>query len=186
MILRAHTWPTNAHLMADVAALGYVTGTVFDATYGLGNFWTEYRPDLLVTNDLYTPADFALDFTKTGFLDGMFSTVVFDPPYKLNGTPSEADVPYGVHFPTRWQDRMDLIARGTEECARITNTFLLVKCMDQVCSGAMRWQTDLVTEAANITKVDRFDFLSSPRPQPGTRRQVHAASNYSTLLVFAR
>lgn len=189
MILSTDTWPSNAHLIAAVAALGYIPSPVLDATYGLGNFWTEWKPDVLRTNDLYTPAEYDYDFTVLPFVRREFATVVFDPPYKLNGTPSKPDEPYGAHRVEKWQDRMRLIADGTAECARVADQFLLVKCMDQVSSGAVRWQTDVVTYAAGragMGKVDQFNLLSTPRPQPKGRRQVHAARNYSTLLVFQR
>ena len=41
-----HDWPTNGHLIADVAHLGYISDkdSVLDPTYGLGVSWTQYRP----------------------------------------------------------------------------------------------------------------------------------------------
>lgn len=43
---------TNAELMADCAALGYLDGHVLDATYGLGNFWTTFAPAQFTACDL--------------------------------------------------------------------------------------------------------------------------------------
>ena len=34
-----HNWPTNAHLIEDVHALGYIEGRVFDATPGDEGLW---------------------------------------------------------------------------------------------------------------------------------------------------
>jgi hypothetical protein len=53
----------------------------------------------------------------------------------------------------------------------------------------MRFQTiEMASHAATVglRLVDRFDLLGHIRPQPPGRRQVHARSNYSTLLVFRK
>ena len=193
-ILAAQRWTSNAEMIADVAKLGYLEGLVLDCTYGMGTFWQVWCPDLLVGTDL-DPAKspdsaYGVDFTSTHFNDGAFESVVFDPPYKLNGTPDpNVDTRYGVHIPSRWQARHQLIRDGISECARITNHYVLLKCMDQVVSGKKRWQTiEFTNHAATVglDLVDRFDFLVTPRPQPEGRRQVHAQQNYSTLLVFSK
>lgn len=190
------TWATNAELIADVATLGWLAGdlSVLDATYGLGRFWTKYRPPLLTGVDLNarkSPSGESVDFRHLPFADRSFDVVVFDPPYKLNGTPSleDFDDGYGVDEPSCWQDRMGLIADGTRECSRVARKHLLVKCQDQVVSGKMRWQTDVVTAVAydaGFRKADRFDLRSKGIPQPAGRRQVHARHSASQLLVFTR
>lgn len=194
-VLAFGDWPTNAEMIEDCARLGYLRSDwkTLDPTYGLGTFWKRWRPTDLVMCDLMeakSPIGYSVDFTALPFADRSFDCVVFDPPYKLNGTPDEAvDARYGVHVPTRWQDRMVLIRRGIEECARVLGDgYLLLKCQDQVCSGRKRWQTDEFTKHADLCglgKVDRLD-LDSYRPQPNGRRQVHARTNTSTLLVFKR
>jgi hypothetical protein len=193
-VLSIDKWPTNGHLIADMARLGYINGTVLDPTYGKGRFWSEHRPDHLIASDLVadrSPIGHGVDFTKLPYPEGTFDTVVFDPPYKLNGTPDLAmDEAYGTDVPTRWQDRMTLIADGLTECARVLRFggHLLVKCQDQVCSGHIRWQTDMVTDhlaERECFKIDRFDILSY-RPQPPGRKQVHGRRNSSTLLVFVK
>lgn len=191
-ILAAHAWPTNAHLIEDVAALGHLRAewSTLDPTYGLGVFWKRWRPEALTCHDL-DPAEAPhgpADFRALPYRADAFDAVVFDPPYKLNGTPSDAEERYGTHKATRWQDRMALIERGVQECARVVKPggYLLVKCQDQVCSGKVRWQTDLVTNALELygwEKVDRMDLLSY-RPQPAGTSQVHARRNSSQLLVF--
>lgn len=195
-------WASNAEMIEDCARLGYLRKTdyVLDATYGQGTFWKRWSPNQLLANDLYvtpkTKIGNVVGFRRFDFTafpenwERSFDCVVFDPPYKLNGTPDVGiDQRYGVHEPTRWQDRMALIRRGIEECARVLGKgYLLVKCQDQVCSGKVRWQTDEFTDHAKrcgLGKVDRFDFPSY-RPQPNGRRQVHARRNNSTLLVFKR
>ncbi len=193
--MRAHRWGTNAAMIAEaVVPLGYVSGEVFDATFGIsGGFWKEYHPGLrLTTNDLNAPADYNEDFRAFSFDDRSSETVVFDPPYKLNGTPAMGDMDsrFGTadeHGKLNREGKLAMIRDGAIECWRITDRWLLVKCMDQVEGGKMRWQTHMIhnaLEPLGARLVDRFDFLTTPRPQPGDRRQLTARSNYSTLMVF--
>ena len=187
-----HAWPTNGDLIADVAKLYDFGKSVLDATYGRGRFWTKYRPVGLVGNDIdpASPADFHFDFRDLPWGDETFDTVVFDPPYKLAGTPAlgEFDRRYGLNRPQRWQDRFQLIVDGARECSRVARNLLLVKCQDQVVAGKVRWQTLAVIEAVadRMELADRFDMLGGSRPQPGNRPQRHARGRGSTLLVFRR
>lgn len=98
-VLAAQRWQTNAHLLADAARLGYLDGRVLDATYGPhGGFWKVWRPDDLTTSDRYAAAHVAADFRVLPFRDQAFDAVVFDPPYKLSGTPAlgQFDERYGI------------------------------------------------------------------------------------------
>lgn len=176
-----------------VRPLGYIEGLTLDATYGeAGGFWKEYRHPHLVTNDLNAEGcDFKEDFRDLPFRDREFTTVVYDPPYKLNGTPAmgEMDQRFGVGEYMTLDEKLTMIWLGAIECWRVTDKWLLVKCMDQVVSGATCWQTIRITnllEPMGARLKDRFDLLTTPRPQPGNRGQKHARSNYSTLLVFVR
>ncbi len=55
--------------------------------------------------------------------------IVFDPLYKLNGTPTdEVDERHGVHVLSGWKDRMRLIAHSIAECCRVTRRHLLARC----------------------------------------------------------
>ena len=193
------TWKTNGHLIADVARLGYIGRRVLDPTYGLGTWWTVWQPERLEASDLHaytrtfstTPTVWKRDFTDLPpQWEDRFDTVAFDPPYKLNGTPSQPDVRYGVGEPSAWQDRHALIRWGIRECVRVVTPggTLLLKCQDQVCSGKVRWQTREFAdyaEAFGTELVDRFDMVSY-RAQPSGRRQVHARRNHSTLLIFRK
>lgn len=189
---------TNADLILDAHRLKYLRNddVIFDATYGRGVMWQRWRPlrGALIANDLWTEAACGLhhDFRwLVGCPTENFDAVVFDPPYKLNGTPAMGgmDERYGVASYTRWQDRYALIEDGLVECARVCKRHLLVKCMDQVVSGKVRWQTiDFTNHVHAYTGMRLVDQLHLPgmREQPAGRRQVHARRNYSTLLVFAR
>ena len=197
-ILTATAWPTNAELIEDVARLGYLSGQILDCTYGYGTFWKNWRPaeDRFVACDIdeaKSPLGVSINFCKLPFNSERFDSVVFDPPYKMNGTsrPEDraADERYGVHIPARWQDRMQLICDGLIECMRVSRRYVLAKCMDQVVSGRKVWQTATLYQTAwnyHYRLVDRFDMLVTPRPQPEGRRQVHTQAIYSTLLVFER
>lgn len=190
------SWATNAELIVDVVRLGYLRPewVTWDATFGEGTFWRLWRPDSLIGTDL-DPAKSdkilgPVDFTNAPWKDRSFDCVVLDAPYKLNGKPDPVvDTRYGVHERRSRDQRLTLLVDGVAECARVVDEgFLLVKCMDQVEGGKVRWQTDLVTEkakACGLGKVDRFD-IASYRPQPSGRSQIHARRNASTLLVFKR
>lgn len=193
IIYTATEWPTNSHLIADCAKLGYLRPSwlTLDSTYGLGNFWNKWRPEYLVGLDMYTPATVTADFTQLPFADKSFQAVVFDAPYKLNGTSYEkSDIRYGVDKPATWQQRLQLMLAGMVECNRVLarKGFLLFKCQDQVAWGKKRWQTDMFSNEGylmGLEKVDRFDFLNDPRSQ-GDRVQRRSRANYSTLLVFCK
>lgn len=193
-ILTATAWPTNAHLIEDVAKFGYLDGRVADVTFGYGTFWKRWQPADFTASDIdeaKSPVGYSVDFTKLpdGW-HGTFDAIVLDPPYKLNGrSTDEVDERYGVHVYASWKDRYQLIYIGLKECAAATRRYLLLKCMDQVVSGAKRWQTidfTIFARGCGLELVDRFDMLVNPRPQPPGRRQLHAQTNYSTLLVFEK
>jgi len=194
-VMAVHDWPSNAELIADCARLGYLheDWLTLDPTYGMGTFWKVFRPRSLVAHDI-DPAkapDGALDVTYMAERHAAetFDAVVFDPPYKLNGTPTDT-ARYGVHVARTWAERKDLMGMGFFECVVVLKSggYLLVKCQNQVCSGKVRWQTDWYARwarAAGLEKVDELHMLSY-RPQPSGRRQVHARRNHSTMLVFRK
>lgn len=190
-VMAAHQWNTNAAMIVDVARLHYLDGTVLDLTYGQhGGFWSDHRPPGLVTNDLHHPADHAWDYRAVPLPDGSFRSVVLDAPYRLGGTPDRPDDSrYGCEAYVGRDARLADIRAGALEAYRLAEVYALIKVMDAVEGGKVRWQTDLVTAAiasAGGVKVDRFDFLKPPRPQPPGRSQKRARRNYSTLLIFGK
>lgn len=194
-VLASHAWKTNGHLIRDVARLGYLDGTVLDITYGEhGGFWKQWQPDDLVAGDLVTewsPLGRSIDFRRLPMTSRSFDVVVFDPPYKLNGTPDPAiDRRYGVHLRGNREARLGRIVLGVDEACRVARHRVLVKVMDQVEGSRIRWQTRLVTdraEAAGYELIDRFDMTGHHRPQPMEGRQQRTAHGRpSTLLVFRR
>jgi hypothetical protein len=183
---------TNAQLMLDCRTLGYLSDemTILDPTYGQGRFWSKWRPDGLVMSDGDPGAGVTvIDFTKLPFSDSSFDAVVFDPPYKLNGTSAHpSDEGYGVGGPySTVEGRIGLILDGCAQAARVASTWVLVKCQDQTVSGRKVWQTDRVTEHMSFLgweKEARLEVYGHiPQPMEGrTQRTPHSVS--SQLLVF--
>ena len=186
-------WSTNADMIADLSLLGWFDGPTLDMTYGCGNFWSKYRPDHLTTNDLNpTKGEVSFDWTKPEFpvmVGRLFETVVFDPPYKTQGTPK----------PTR-QDRYGLntaytaaelktsietgIVNGTQ-CVAVGGLFM-VKCQAQQTSGWYFDQPNFVhqlVEAAGF-KQQAVTYLQN-RP-PSQRSQKTPRNNLSQLVIFRR
>lgn len=114
-IMAISEWPTNGHLIADCARLGYLQADkpTLDPTYGLGIFWSVWRPAELTASDLdpaKSPSGVGVDARHLPYADRSFFQVVIDGPYKLNGTPSAGiDERYGVHESTHWRDRQELL-----------------------------------------------------------------------------
>lgn len=186
-------WTDNAALFAQVAALGYLPEPVLDLTYNEGKFWTQYRPERFVTNDLdpQFDTDHHEDFRATKFGDGEFASVVFDPPYKLSGTNQlgEFDRQYGTVETRTRLTILGLYAGGIAEAARVTTDFVLVKCMDQVSSGALRKQTAAVFDLARVmelTQAGEFWIEGDGPPQDPERGQQHERHTRSTLMVFGK
>lgn len=192
---------SNAQLIADLATLGWLRDTdeILDPTFGAGKWWVHWKPwqGEVVTSDANPRWDFVLplNFLNLPFDDRRFDVVAFDPPYKLNGTPGKTgpaslDKAYGVdgeeYFD--WKERYQICCDGAQECARVAKRILLVKCMDQVCSGAVRWQSRDFADAAMQCGFRLADMLHvrGYRPQPKGRSQVHARRDYSTMLVLER
>jgi hypothetical protein len=169
-------WPSNAELIADAAALGYIEGDVLDTTYGEGVFWKVFTPERLVRSDRFkATGDLRADATMLPFRDRSFRTVVVDLPYKLSGTPrlGVTDYRYGTDRRTTRDDVRDVLVRAAVEGYRVTRRWLLVKVQDQVEGGQMRWQTDWIKEGLDplgARKVDRFDYPTKGIPQPSTRK----------------
>jgi len=185
-------WKSNADLIADVAALGWLNGRVLDLTHGEGVFWRRWQPDHLTTNDLHKPADHNHDARHPLPPDwvGAYDAVVFDPPYKLNGTPTDDDR-YGVDRKATMDERIDLITVGSARAAEAVagGGWLHIKVQSQISGGRYR---DQVGHVAGLFSDGAFRlravwyFVSRPRPQPAGRRQVNPRNNVSQLLSFNR
>lgn len=181
----------NSQLMADCAKLGYLSGEILDLTYGKGNFWSLLPDTRVHSNDLadWIDTDYSEDFTSTSFAGNSFDTVVFDPPYRLGGTPTTPDFDdaYGINEYRTKADVKALIEQGTREACRIAGKFALVKVQDHVSSGVLQPQTTWVINAAppDAVLVDTLHVIGG-RAQPAGTSQKRARHGYSTLLVFTK
>ena len=186
-------WNTNADMIADVAQLGFFHGDVLDLTFGMGGFWKVWRPVALETNDNgdeKTEASWNEDFRATHWNSRSFGTVVFDPPYKMQGKPSSPDMDrrFGTEKRRTRNEILTLLVGGVAEAARLSDEILMVKCMDQVNAGKVRWMTDVATDVARaceFRKITQFIFQGG-RAQPDGTTQKHPRNAHSTLLVFGR
>ncbi|HYF45463.1 MAG TPA: hypothetical protein VD926_04585 [Acidimicrobiales bacterium] len=202
-VLAAHTWPSNAELIADVAEL-YLDRDMLalDPTYGRGVWWQRWRPHHLIARSRDDDPDF--DFRNLPYEDGLFELAAFDPPYVSVGGRRTTGIEemhdrYGLtDAPTSPRALQAHNNLGLSEVWRVLTPggFALVKVQDYISSGRL-WEGTRFTgnHAAMVgfETVDRFEHVSpSPRPQPsknpdGTpRRQVHARRNLSTLLVLRK
>jgi len=195
---------TNAPLIADVARL-YIpdNALVLDPTYGEGTWWKVYRPTNLVTK--HRPSD-GSDFRALPESDDTYDVTAYDPPYVCPGGRKTSTLAgfhdrYGMaegHADPMFSTPAELqaiINDGLTEMVRITKPrgLILVKCQDYIWSGKLWVGTHhTLTHAIDLgcELVDRFEMITSPRPQPTTnrdgseRRQVHARRNLSTLFVL--
>lgn len=189
----------NGPLIAQVATLWIREGdTVLDVTYGKGNFWTVYRPGILVAHDLELDG---VDFRSLPEPDASIDVVVFDPPYIPQGGRESSTVPdfidrYGLREGPRSQlDLEAMNGAGIQEAARVLkpNGRLLVKCADYVNGGQFRMGRHamvMAALAAGLVQVDEFVHHSGTGPQPKTNRdgssrgQFHSRRAHSFLCVF--
>lgn len=180
---------SNAELIAQCAELGYLRKDIItlDPTYGKGRFWTKWCPDKLIGTDLDPDRSLwhlgGVNFTKleATFEYTRFEQIVFDPPYKLNGTstgkgPSASDVDYAVTEYKSWRAKHDLIQAGISSCAAVAadDCTLLIKCQDQVCCGEVRWQTHEFARHAAVVGFRLVDMLHlrGGRKQPEGRTKT--------------
>jgi hypothetical protein len=184
-VLAADTWNTNADLIADaVVPLGYLrpTDRVLDPTYGLGLWWTRWRPDDLWGTDrnpeLSPTVPRGIDFTRMPpSWANHFDAVAFDPPYVSKGGRETSgiramDDRYGQHdaAPTPAAAQA-VINAGLSECQRVVKPggIVLVKCQDYVSSGKLYLGSHLTLDhglTLNLKVRDIFRHVSGVRPQP--------------------
>lgn len=191
-VMAAKAWTTNAHLILDVATLGYLNtdDLILDPTFGKGTWWNKWRPERLITH-----RETDVDFRALPYRNNTFDAVTYDPPYVCIGGRTTTQIPefherFGMTDAPRTPSSLQtLINDGLTEVTRVTKPrgIILVKCQDYVSSGKLWLGTHhTLTHALALTLecVDRFEHIGHPRPQPPRDRQVHARRNLSTLFVF--
>lgn len=205
-VLAASTWPTNAHMVEDLARLGYLRATdhVLDPTFENGVWWRRWRPERLTTCHRATDGT---DFRALPFESHTFDAVTYDPPYVCPGGRSTSTIPEfhdrfgmaeGGHDDplfTNPAELQQLIDDGLTEMVRLVKPrgLILTKCQDynwggRLWEGATRTRDHAVS--LGCTVVDRLEHIGHARPQPAKnldgsdRPQIHARRNLSTLWVF--
>jgi len=190
-VLAADYWSSNAHLIADVARLGYLRESdyILDTTYGdHGVWWKRWKP-----LRLNAPSS-GFDFTKIPFDDDNFDAVTYDPPYVVPGGRETSNMKemyarYGqLTAPRNPEEGQKLINAGLSECARVVkpsatkkmddvrcNGVVLVKCADYIWSGQFwpgRYYTEHHAHEIGLAIEDRFEYCTKhPRPQPERSRK---------------
>ena len=178
------TRQTTGEAIADAAEFGVIGDDTIDLTIGVAaGFWTDYRPARLVTNDANpdVPADHHVDveIARLPHLDGTFDTVVFDPPYRMSGTSSKdggngvMNDRYGVDRYRPKREIWSIYRNGVAEAVRLSNRWVIVKCMDQTSSGAFQGQSQHVWRCADELGCSMEFVLyvvAAPRPAGRSRR----------------
>jgi len=182
---------TNAELIAAAHALGYVGERVLDLSYGHGEFWTIHRPPALVANDLNPDkGEHHNDVAGSPPVEwhDAFDTVVWDGPYRLNGTPNRGvfDEKFGTDEPQRLRDRLNLLLLGVVFASRCVRPggHVLVKCQDQVAAGRKQQQRRMIQDTGELFGLKWIDELHMRVAVRRQRSQKLSRSNFSTLVVF--
>lgn len=184
---------TNGEAIADLARLGILRAEdhTLDLTYGPnGGFWTEWRPDRLVTNDAdpMVAADWHHDARNIDSPPNSFDVVTWDPPYGYRGTSRLAsDATYGLGTYAT-PDAVDaLLIDGTLSAIRLARRVVLVKCQDQCVSGRFRDQSGFVCDAARQAGAEVVGklYVAARRAQPAGKTQTNIWGYHSVLLVLA-
>jgi hypothetical protein len=181
-VLAASTWRTNADLIVDCAKLGYLRKEwiTLDPTYGRGNWWTAWQPDVLIKHDLYKLD--GVDFRDLPEDAGTMDAVAYDPPYVSVGSRKTTTIPefldnYGlVEAPASPSGLQELINDGLIEVHRVLRKrgMALVKCASYVSSGRL-WPGDFHTQAhaaaIGFDVVDVLRHIGNVRQQPERTRK---------------
>lgn len=184
-------WSTNADMIADLSLLGWFNGPVLDMTYGHGNFWTKYQPNDLTANDLHpNKGTTSFDWTNSNLASSFnrsFAAVVFDPPYKTQGTPTPTNNDrYGLNTAYTGTELKTVISKGIAngtQCVADGGLFM-VKCQAQQTNGWYFNQPLYVHQLAETAgfKQQATTYLqNNPPPQ---RTQKTPRNNLSQLVIY--
>ena len=176
----------NREALREILAVYAPPGPVLDMTYGTGAFWDE-KPD--VTLDLVTKADVMGSFYALPFPRGHFAVVVFDPPYRMNGTkPDYALTERYRNTASNYRVVPLHYERGILETYRVLvpGGILVVKMQDQVVSGRRYFQTNEALRWAGMfgRLLAEVHVVTGARPQPLGRKQLNIQASHSTFQVW--
>lgn len=182
----AQEWASNAALIADCAALGYLRREwkTLDPTYGEGNWWKAWRPAELEENVWDPKNESGWDFREIPWEPESFDAVVFDPPYVAPGGRETSSIKsfhekYGMGETPPTPALLHLYnLAGLAECHRVLRParrrngpegMCLVKCQDYIWSGTFQPATFWMMEAAatlGFEVIDRLEHIGDLRAQP--------------------
>lgn len=188
-IRSAFEWPSNAELIADVAALGYLDArqVVIDATYGFGVWWKKWCPSELIKHDLRHDH---VDSRKLPEPDDFADALALDLPYVATGSRTKTTIKefydrYGLTEAPRTPAQVQaLINDSMAEAGRVlkpyrkgtatrpTQGILLVKCMSYTSGGKLWPGTHKTWEHAmklGFRLIDEFQMVGEPNMQPGDK-----------------
>lgn len=191
-VLAATRWDTNADMIVDCVALGYVkpADRVIDLTFGGGKWWTKYHhpgqfwanfdPDADIDAiPAYVNNWICRDFRDLRHVDDLppFDVTVFDPPYVSMGGRTTSGMPefmdrYGLANAATTPERLQIDnERGLAEAAKITRPggLVLAKCAPYISSGVRKegdwWARDAAV-AMGLRVEDMLIHLGDERAQP--------------------
>lgn len=201
-IRAAYLWRDNAEVIGTVHELGFLRDGdhVLDPTYEKGNWWKDWRPEKLTTNNRKVDSS---DFRALPYADGSFDAVAFDPPYVAPGGRRTSTIQamheaYGMDEQTEIspgpgglpdpmfrtpQQLQKIIDAGMTEMTRLVRPaatldrggIILVKCMSYVWGGRFHPGAELTWQHATndlgLITVDRLIHVRKKAgPQPKTNR----------------
>lgn len=182
---------TNRGLMRHVARPYLNHRTIFDLTFGLGNWWTDdLHPDQCFTGN-YTVRTLAPDRSS--------DVVVCDPAYVSTGTVAKSTLPghhsrYGLDkAPSGVELVIRDMTRGLAEAERIARQFVMLKCQQQVEGATFHDVPSDMKKAAKsmgLVQVDEVIHERGLTAQPrrnrdgSLRRWVRTHRAHSHLLIF--
>lgn len=204
---------TNGQLLAIVGPIhiGLHAPTI-DLTYGEGNWWTDWRPDMLVTNDidLAKAAMLHEDTRHTGAPDQTYEAATLDLPYVVTGGKGTSTLKKNAAGLDLWGRFGMRLTEGTPwewQCAVITPSIieayrllapggrLLLKSQNYTTGGrkqaGVRWCEE-AAKAAGLKWKDEFIHHTGLGPQPKKgldgKERVWRGSHqaHSVLSVFER
>lgn len=186
-VLAAHSWRTNAELIADVAEL-YLDRSwrILDPTFGRGIWWNAWAPSAelggeLVTHDLRIDGT---DFRELPHDDATFDAVAFDPPYVAAG--GRATSTLGARRGPVENGRGPL--RRTREGSDFHDRYGMTEAPNTP-AGVQQLIDDGLAEAARVVRpggvvlVKCQDYVSSGKLWPGTHLTLTRALELDLELV---
>ncbi len=160
-------------------------GKILDTTYGLGTFWkgSERQPTFMDVNP-DRAKNLNASFLSLPFDDNAYGTVIYDPPFHPGSTTAEKD-----RYGTMGKNSAELevmFRAGLQECYRVSQKYVLVKCQGFMDGGRPRWMQLWAVDELG----EPFEWLVSWRQGKrisGSWKTVRSLRrNHSDYLLFSK